>query len=172
MIPTLKRLMPIRSSKFFFALTALLTGISLLVALFAQHILDMPPCAWCILQRVIFLIIFVLSCFGLWVQCSRTPVLLLTLAFGIAGVAAAYHQTTVASASFSCDMTLADRLITGSGLDSLVPGFFGVYANCFEANVDFLGVPFSGWALILFSAITLMGLWIWPVRNRSPQSQD
>lgn len=169
----MKRLMPIRSSKFFFALTALLTGSSLLVALFAQHILDMPPCAWCILQRVIFLILFVLSCFGLWIQSTtRTLALLLTLAFGIAGVAAAYHQATVASASLSCDMTLADRLITSSGLDSLMPGFFGVYASCFEANVDFLGVPFSGWALILFSAITLMGLWIWPVRNHSLQSQD
>lgn len=69
---------------------------------------------------------------------------------GLTGAGAAWFQVTVASNLESCDRTLADRLVTGSGLDDLVPAVFGVYANCADAKVYLLGVEYASWGLILF----------------------
>ncbi|WP_353171997.1 disulfide bond formation protein B, partial [Paracandidimonas soli] len=42
---------------------ALLCICAVLVALISQHVFDMRPCAWCVFQRLIYLLIAVL-CWG------------------------------------------------------------------------------------------------------------
>jgi len=122
------------------------------VALFTQHALDMAPCPWCVLQRVIFLAIALAALPGLlaggavarWF--SGTLVALLALA----GMATALWQHFVASSSTSCAMTLADRVNRGLGLDEMLPQVFASYASCAEAKATLLGVPYEFYSLALF----------------------
>ena len=84
-------------------------------AVFTQYALDMQPCPWCVLQRLICIAIVLSALPGvLWAQRS-TQILgsLLVVIFALAGAAAALWQHFVAAASASCDLTLADRIISG-----------------------------------------------------------
>ena len=127
------------------------------IALFSQHLLDLMPCAWCVLQRLVFIAIGVVSLLGL-VGTSRVWTLLMASAgvvLSIIGIWAAWHQWTVAAKSFSCDQTLADRLMTASGLESGIPWLFGIYATCMDAAVSILGLDFAVWSLLLYAALGL-----------------
>ena len=70
--------------------------------------------------------------------------------------AAALWQRFVASSSTSCNLTLADRIVSGLGLDRLWPDVFEVRATCAEAAVKVFGVPFEMGSLALY--VVLMGL--------------
>ena len=153
-----------------FVALALLCIAAVGAALFTQYAWDMQPCPWCILQRVIFLLIGAVSVLGA-VSAGATgrrsgigrglqiglagSNLLLTLA----GAAAALYQNLVAAATNSCDLSLADRIISGLRLDRWLPDVFEVRATCAEAAVSLLGVPFELWSLALFLLLGgLMGL--------------
>lgn len=130
-------------------------------ALFSQHVLDMWPCAWCILQRAFFLAIAFWALLGLigasfrfWARLNWALILITSLA----GVATAWHQLTVAAKEFSCDQTMADRIISTSGLDAAVPWFFGIYATCLDASVSVFGLDFAAWGLALFAVYLLYSL--------------
>ncbi len=127
-------------------------------ALVAQHGFDMQPCPWCILQRVIFMTIAVVCLVGVaWPsRRARTGVSVVALLLSLSGVAAAWWQHAVAAKSASCNLTLADKIITALGLESLLPGLFQVTANCADAAVSVLGVPFEFWSLALFALLALV----------------
>jgi disulfide bond formation protein DsbB len=129
-------------------------------ALLSQHVLGMLPCAWCILQRLVFILIAVMATIGAFSRIGGLRRLMLgtTLIFSLIGVAAAWHQWTVAALSFSCDQTLADRLIVGSGLDASMPWLFGIYATCMDAAVSILGLEFAVWSLLLYAIFAIASL--------------
>jgi disulfide bond formation protein DsbB len=138
------------------------------VALLTQHALDMQPCPWCVLQRLIFVVIGGVALTGLVWQ-SRLglrllPLLLLALAG--AGVAAALWQHFVAAASASCNLTLADRIVSGLQLDALLPPVFQATANCAEAAINLFGVAYEFWSLALFVVVETMVVWLL-IRERS-----
>lgn len=157
-----------------FALIFILCMAALLAALFSQHALGMAPCAWCVLQRVILLVMAGLALLG-WLgpacRWIRGPVAGLMVVTGAIGAWAAWHQLTVAAKQFSCDQTLADRIVSASGLDALVPWLFGIYATCLDAAVSLLGLEFAVWSLGLFVALALAALGALWVSCRLPQSQ-
>lgn len=143
-------------------LIALLCVAALAIALVSQHAFNMRPCAWCVLQRLIFVGIAVVCWLGLlagriaavWRRVAASAVVLLS----IAGVVAAWYQHTVAAKMFSCDLTFADRFMTQSGLDAHVPWIFGIFATCMEARVDLLGIEYAIWSLSLFVLTGVLGL--------------
>jgi len=122
------------------------------VALLTQHALDMQPCPWCVLQRVIFLAIALAALPGLlagggaarWFSGPLMGVM------ALCGVATALWQHFVASSSTSCALTLADRINRGLGLDEALPQVFASYASCAEAKATLLGVPYEFYSLALF----------------------
>ena len=123
-------------------------------ALVSQHVFDMQPCPWCILQRLVFVVIgaaalLALALPGLLRRLLAGAVLLLAGA----GSAAALYQHFVAAKSQSCNLTLADRIVSGLGLDSLLPAVFQVTASCADAAVNLAGVPYDVWSLALFVLI-------------------
>lgn len=129
-------------------------------ALYAQHTLGMQPCPWCVLQRVIFIVIGLCGLLGaLWPgpMHRRLQGLLIFLLSG-AGAAAALYQHFFAAQSKSCAQTLADRIIGQLQLDARWPDLFEVRASCFDAAVDLLGVPFEFWSLALFVVLGVAGL--------------
>jgi protein dithiol:quinone oxidoreductase len=143
------------------AIAALSFG-AVAVALVTQHVFDMQPCPWCVLQRLVFVAVGVLALVGLaWGSAlgRRALPLLLLLLCG-AGIAAALWQHFVAAASASCNLTLADRIVSGLQLDALLPSVFQATASCAEAAVKLAGVPYEFWSLATFLLIEAAAVWL------------
>ena len=145
-----------------FSANLLLAGVALIciaalaVALISQHVFDMQPCPWCVLQRVIYLAIALACGLGLLWR-SRTGRLVATalaLVLAVSGIAAALWQHFQAAASASCNLTLADKIVSRwLQLDSLLPDVFSPRASCADAAVNLLGVSYDFWSLALFIMI-------------------
>lgn len=127
-------------------------------ALFTQHVWDMQPCPWCILQRVIFVLIALLLLLGAWLP-GRVAFVGLGVLAALAGIAAALYQHFVAAKSTSCNLTLADKIVSGIGLDKLLPPVFEVKASCADAAVDLLHLPYEFWSLGLFVIVAAGAVW-------------
>ena len=142
--------------------SALLLGIAGLslgavgIALVTQHLMGMEPCPWCILQRLIFVTIALAALLGLLL--GRMFAGLLVLALSACGIAAALWQHFVAAASDSCNLTLAEKIISGLGLDGSLPEIFQPRASCADAAVKLLGVPYEFWSLALFVLTGVLAL--------------
>lgn len=140
---------------------ALLCVAAVGLALVSQHAFDMPPCAWCVFQRLIFLVIAAVCWAG--VLTSRVAPMAsriagaLALAGAIGGIVAGWYQHTVAAQMFSCDRTFADRFMVDSGLDAGIPWLFGIFATCMDARVELLGVEYVLWAMALFALVGVLG---------------
>ena len=122
------------------------------LALVAQHRYGMEPCPWCILQRMLFVLLAVLGLVAAALpSLGRRLLSGLGLVCAMGGMAAALWQHFVAAQSASCALTLADRIISATGLDVRWPEAFEVRASCADAAVSVLGVPFELWSLALFA---------------------
>jgi disulfide bond formation protein DsbB len=53
-------------------------------------------------------------------------------------------------------LTLADRIVQATTLDVRLPLLFSATANCDEANVPLLGVPFAVWSMLIFAFIAFL----------------
>jgi disulfide bond formation protein DsbB len=133
---------------------ALLCVAAVAVALVSQHVFGLRPCAWCVFQRLIFLVIAAVA----WLSVMggryapalpRAGAAVIAL-LSVGGIVAAWYQYTVAAKLFSCDLTFADRFMVQSGLDSGVPWLFGIFASCMDARVELLGVEYAIWSMSLF----------------------
>ena len=132
-------------------------------ALYTQHQMDMQPCPWCVLQRLIFVLIALAALVGLMLR--RTGALLV-MALAAAGVASAVWQHFVAAKAASCDLTLADRIMGASGLDGRWPEVFMATASCADAKVDLLGLPYEFWSLGVFVVVGAIALGVLSARRR------
>ena len=146
---------------------AVLVGIAVVsfgavaLALVSQHVFDMQPCPWCALQRLIFVGIGLAALLGLaWngTLLARRAVPLLLLLLCGCGIASALWQHFVAAASASCNLTLADRILSASQLDQLLPEVFQPRATCADAAVDLIGVPYEFWSLALYVILAVAAI--------------
>ena len=141
-----------------FAAIALVCVVAVAAALLSQHVFDMQPCPWCVLQRVIYLAIALACGIGLlWRSATGRRVGAgLGVLLAIAGVAAALWQHFQAAASAACKQTLADKIVSGwLQLDSLWPDVFSARASCADAAVSLLGISYDLWSLALFVILGL-----------------
>jgi protein dithiol:quinone oxidoreductase len=153
--------MAVSRSSLLLAIAALCFG-AVGAALVTQHVYDMQPCPWCVLQRLIFVVIGIVALLGLvWRSALGRRVLpFVLLLLSGSGIAAALWQHFVAKASASCNLTLADRIISGLQLDAMLPEVFQATASCAEAAVDLLRLPYEFWSLGLFIAIDSAAVWL------------
>jgi disulfide bond formation protein DsbB len=138
-----------------FALIALLSFGAVGIALYTQHRLDMQPCPWCVLQRLVFVAIGAWALLGALVPARSARVV---SAIGVSllagcGIAAALWQHFVAAASASCNLTFADRVMNATGLNERFPEVFAAYASCADAAVSLAGIPYEFYSLALFVLI-------------------
>ncbi len=136
---------------------ALACVLAVAFALFAEHVWDMRPCPWCVLQRLIYLVIAVLCivCAFIPWRRARLTASVAILMFASCGILAAVYQHEVAAKQFSCNLTFADTVVTALRLETLWPAMFKVTATCAEAAVSLLGVPFEYWSLTLFALLAI-----------------
>jgi protein dithiol:quinone oxidoreductase len=128
-------------------------------ALVSQYAFDMQPCPWCILQRLIFVVLGLVALGAAfaraWLRRWLAGAVLLLSALG---AAAAVYQNLVASKSVSCNLTLADRVLNALGVETLAPWLFQIRASCADAAVSLLGVPYEMWSLALFVVTGLLSV--------------
>ena len=149
--------MPRLTPRLLLTLISLACAGSVGLALLAQHRYGMEPCPWCILQRILFVLLAVLGLVAAALPGMARRVLAgVALLGALGGMAAALWQHFVAAKTSSCNMTLADEVIAFTGLDMRFPDWFEVRATCADAAVSVLGVPFEFWSLALFAAVGLV----------------
>lgn len=150
-------------------LAALLALLAVGLALVTQHVMDMRPCPWCVLQRLQFVAIALAAALA-WLWRGRAGLLIsaaLVIALANLGLLSALWQHYVAAASASCNLTLADRIVGALELDRLLPAVFAATASCADAKVSLLGLPYEFWSLALF--VVVEGLAVWAVM-RAPRA--
>jgi protein dithiol:quinone oxidoreductase len=168
-----------RHARAVLVLIALACLVSVGGALYAQHVHGMEPCPWCILQRIVYLLIAAVALLaaalpaGLAGRLSAVLSAVLMAALGLSGAAAALYQHLVAAKLPSCDLTLADRIVSGLGLDAWQPEVFEVRSSCADAAVSLLGVPFELWSCALFGLVVVLsaGL-VWAALAPKPGDAD
>lgn len=139
-------------------ITAVCVG-AVTAAMVSQHVYGMQPCPWCVLQRGIFLAIATASLLALLLPGigRKLGLAALVLLTGC-GAAAALWQHFVAASAATCNLTLADRILSGLKLDETLPEVFMATASCSDAKVNLLGVPYEAWSLSLFALIGTIGV--------------
>lgn len=133
---------------------SILSILSVVVALITQYYFNMQPCAWCILQRFIFIVIGLLSMFFYFNKKIQKIGLALISFLSSIGMMAAIYQFFVASKSFECKTSLAEKIITNLQLDVILPSIFEIKALCAESSPEIFGIPFVILSLLLFSFIS------------------
>ena len=143
-------------------LTTLFLSLSAVAAaLLSQHRFDMQPCPWCVLQRLVFVAMAGVALLGLpRIRLLRRLSAGLLLLLAGSGMAAALWQHFVAASSTSCKLTLADRIMGATGLDSRFPEVFAAYATCADAAVSIAGIPYEFFSLALFAALGLAAVMV------------
>ncbi len=126
------------------------------IALFHQHVLGMEPCAWCILQRFIFISVFLVTFPGIILHNWRKITLLLALPLVSLGTLVAIYQILIASKSNDCAISFAEKFISYFQLNTLIPQVFENYALCSEASATFLTLPYPIWGLISFVLLDII----------------
>jgi len=127
-------------------------------AAWTQYQLNMQPCPWCILQRILFVMLATLNLLAAvspW-RMPRRGLAAVSVIVSLCGVAAALWQHFVAAKSQSCALTFADKVISFTGLDLRWPELFEVRGSCADAIANILNVPYEFWSLALFA---LIGAW-------------
>jgi len=129
-------------------------------ALVSQYVFEMQPCPWCILQRLIFVVLGVLCLVAAAVAApvGRTLVTAGVLVLAALGASAAVWQHAVAAKSSSCNLTFADKVLTALRVESIAPWLFEVKATCADAAVSVLGLPYEYWSLALFVLVVMAAL--------------
>jgi disulfide bond formation protein DsbB len=130
------------------------------LAVLAQYAFDMQPCPWCVLQRLIYIVVGVLALLAAVLSnTARRVAIGLALLASLSGIASALWQQLRAVNENSCDLSLAERIITALHLDSLVPQLFIAYASCADAAVSILHIPFAVWSCAMYVILALLLLW-------------
>lgn len=149
-------------------IAALCVG-SVAVALAGQYLYDVRPCPWCILQRFIFIVIAMVAMIAAVADAASARRFfsgLIVLLAGAAGASALY-QHFVAAKSASCNLSLADRIITALRLETLVPDLFAVTAACGDPAKSLLGLPFEVWSLLLSLVVAATAIYAMRRHTRS-----
>tara|TARA_A100000171_G_C2119622_1_gene139987 strand:+ start:442 stop:918 length:477 start_codon:yes stop_codon:yes gene_type:complete len=131
------------------------------VALVSQHVFGMQPCAWCVLQRLVYIVIAFACWLGVLILRpgpGHRVAAGVALVLGLLGVTAAWYQYTVAAHMFSCAQTFADRFMVASGLDANLPWLFGIYATCMDARINLMGIEYALWSMGLFAILAFLSV--------------
>ena len=136
------------------AAVGLVAAGALVLAAYLQHVRGFEPCPWCVLQRLLVLLVALAAGIGALLPMgagqSRAASAVAAALLSVAGFATAIYQHVFAARSDSCALTLADRVIGGLRLAEFWPAMFEATARCDEANLPWLGVPFALWGALTF----------------------
>lgn len=125
-------------------------------ALYLQHLENLDPCPWCIVQRLGFIVIALLCLTAALHRPGRTGTTLygvLGLLVSGAGIAAASYHLHIQGDSkraLECMGGWLERWLDASKLGKMVPPLLQYEGSCVLKPWDFLGISIPGWSLVWF----------------------
>ena len=135
------------------------------VAIVMQHFYDYQPCAWCVLQRIIFILIGFLAFTGFVLKINViSPII--TFIFGCLGQLTAGYQFFIASKSFECNLSIAEKISTSLYLYKILPGMFEIRALCADSIKPLFGISFEIWSFTAFFIISILSMIAYTYRYR------
>jgi disulfide bond formation protein DsbB len=130
-------------------------------ALFMQEAFGLAPCPLCILQRIAFLLLALLSMIGVVV--ANRPLARwfsvgsLLAAIAGAGVAAWHVRLQSQPESLSCGPGLA-TMLENFPLTHVLPKVFAGSGDCADPGAAVFGVSLAAWALVAFLGLALTAI--------------
>jgi len=128
------------------------------VGLVLQHQFGMEPCAWCVVQRMFYVLVggFSLAALALGgMPIAALGAMLLADLSATLGLASALFHQFVAARPGGCGITIADKFLMATSLHEHLPWLMNPTALCDEANQPLLGVPFAVWSIALFTLLLI-----------------
>ena len=127
--------------------------------------LDLHPCPLCIFQRLLYMIISVLSlvAFLAWRNAAGMLAALLALLAAVSGVAVAGYQVWLQAqpaAMFTCggaNPNLIERLVDWLG--QKLPSLFLATGICGDKELVILGYSIAAWSAVAFAASAAVIAW-------------
>ena len=130
-------------------------------ALYIQHIgwlgVHYPPCPLCILQRIAFLLVALMSLMAFCFEKARKIFYYLALLASLAGIAIALrHQWVITHPESSCGLDPLEVFINQFSLVQAIPSFFKADGFCSMPlpPIFFMSVP--SWSLLFFCLLFIL----------------
>lgn len=128
---------------------------ALIIALVSQHIYNMLPCPWCILQRFVIILILITSLLSIKNN-NQINKILIFIYSSIGFLLGAYQYFIVADSS-TCFLSVAQKIINFSMLGDLFPNVFGVWAGCGDKSYLF-NIDYAIWSMLFFILLFLLNI--------------
>lgn len=149
---------PVPMHRRLLALCAFVSLGGVAVGLVLQHQFGMEPCAWCVVQRMFYVLVggFSLAALALGgMPIAALGAMLLADLSATLGLASALFHQFVAARPGGCGITIADKFLMATSLHEHLPWLMNPTAMCDEANQPLLGVPFAVWSIALFTLLLI-----------------
>ncbi|MSQ20844.1 MAG: disulfide bond formation protein B [Betaproteobacteria bacterium] len=133
--------------------------VALGAALYLQHVNNLDPCPWCVVQRILFVVIGLFALAGALHRPRAFGMTAYATVIGllsISGIAAAtYHvqlQGDPARAA-QCAGSVVERLLDYLALGTIIPSLFQYDGPCTLKPWSMLGLSIPEWSLAAFLSI-------------------
>lgn len=150
---------------------ALLALAGLVAALLAQHVFEMMPCPWCILQRMALILVLACAVGGHTLR-ARSPLSRLFVAmsgvFSLLGAASAEAQLRAIKTEGSCAASSAQQVLDATRLAELMPSVFRAYGACSSDLALIMGVPMVYLSGALFALCGVIA-GVYAMSSRAPK---
>jgi disulfide bond formation protein DsbB len=130
-------------------------------AMYLQHALNLDPCPWCIVQRLFFIAIAVVSLAAALHRPGRTGTTVysaLGALLAAGGAAAAGYHLHIQSdprRALECMGSWLERWLDASRLGKMIPPLLQYDGSCIAKPWSFLGLSIPGWSLVWFSILVV-----------------
>ncbi len=140
-------------------------------ALYLQHVKNLDPCPWCVVQRLGYIVIGVLALlaalhrprgFGIGVYGGLSA---LVAATGAAAAAYQIYLQADKERAMSCAGSFVERLLDKSAIGKLIPPVLQYDGPCTLKPWSLLGLSIPEWSLVWF-LILLVAAIVIPFRAR------
>lgn len=134
--------------------------------LYLQYHVGLTPCPMCIVQRYLYILIFLVALGGVFSRRCGVQAAVLTLVLVLAGSGAfvAARQTWLQwhpPAFYSCGRDFYG-LIEQMPLSQALPKIFAGSGDCTAIDWTFLGGSIANWSLLAYTLMALVALgWLW-----------
>lgn len=131
-------------------------------ALYLQHVERLYPCPWCIVQRLLFIAVGLISLVAALHRAGplvATVYAMLGAATAVGGaVAAGYHIYLQAddTRAKACAGSVVERFLDTTDVGSWIPPLLQYDGPCTLAPWSFLGLSIPEWSLVCFIALAVL----------------
>jgi protein dithiol:quinone oxidoreductase len=139
-------------------------AITMAIVLYLQHWLNLDPCPWCIVQRIVLLAVGIVS----FIAALHRPTGGAIRGYGraiallaVSGVAAASYHIYLQSdpeRAMKCAGSMVERLLDQLGLGRIAPSLFQYDGPCTLKPWSLFGLSIPEWSLVTFLFLLIVAI--------------